>query len=300
MSATTDPLAKDVITQDLACAHCSYNLRTLSPASLCPECGTPAIASIQRLDGSSLNFVRMGCGAFIIAFAVWLQVYGLSAAVWLVGTLFPTIGYFGWYVLTWVVPELCRIAMIGAAICLLGSARYRKFSNCRACRICVYLAGIILLVQIATNIAFWCTKEYSFGTYQPPFPLSDILKMALHFAFALQIVLAIISCVYIRDLGADLHRVRLSTAIALVMAICALGATCNLLLSLTSTILHVLMTMRFIDRAPCIQFWHFCNRVEDPIQWSWSSIQIATWLAIAIAAFFFKRKLAVHSTPPTM
>lgn len=42
-----EPNAAGPIPGDLTCIHCDYNLRTLSPASLCPECGRPVSDSLR-------------------------------------------------------------------------------------------------------------------------------------------------------------------------------------------------------------------------------------------------------------
>ncbi|QQE10263.1 hypothetical protein JD969_12200 [Planctomycetota bacterium] len=41
MNTTTDIAPDAPITQDLVCINCNYNLRTLTPSQLCPECGHP-------------------------------------------------------------------------------------------------------------------------------------------------------------------------------------------------------------------------------------------------------------------
>jgi predicted RNA-binding Zn-ribbon protein involved in translation (DUF1610 family) len=48
------------LTTDLPCAVCNYNLRELSRAGLCPECGTPVARSFKarHLRGLSPAWLR--------------------------------------------------------------------------------------------------------------------------------------------------------------------------------------------------------------------------------------------------
>ena len=55
----------DRVADDVHCRNCGYNLRTLSAAGRCPECGEPVAVSIRRewlreADPKWLSMVRMG------------------------------------------------------------------------------------------------------------------------------------------------------------------------------------------------------------------------------------------------
>jgi hypothetical protein len=84
------------IADDLACAHCRYNLRGLSDAGNCPECGTPVAYSLHGfyLRNAPLAWLRrlprgliwilislvVGAG-LLLAVLVWAMVVGLMASM---------------------------------------------------------------------------------------------------------------------------------------------------------------------------------------------------------------------------
>jgi hypothetical protein len=72
------PQAGDIVTADIPCRRCAYNLRTLSVAGVCPECGAPVEISIY---GDLLKFSD----------PVWLRKLGRGAVYILLG-LFLIIG----------------------------------------------------------------------------------------------------------------------------------------------------------------------------------------------------------------
>src|SRR5262245_52264499 len=63
--ATTAPA---LITTDLPCMRCGYNLRTLGTDALCPECATPVAQSIELHSKSGqYNLRRLAMGAALLA-----------------------------------------------------------------------------------------------------------------------------------------------------------------------------------------------------------------------------------------
>src|SRR5881394_1427767 len=66
-----------LIGQDLSCAKCGYNLRTLSREGKCPECGT---AVAESLRGESLALIPRGR----------LKIIGIGLAMLLVASLLVT------------------------------------------------------------------------------------------------------------------------------------------------------------------------------------------------------------------
>ncbi len=66
-----------LIAEDLPCRHCGYNLRTLSPAVQCPECGTSVGRSVHGdyLRYADPAWVRgLATGAMLLLVAIVLQV----------------------------------------------------------------------------------------------------------------------------------------------------------------------------------------------------------------------------------
>jgi len=82
---TAPPSLGDVLSIDLMCVHCGYNLRGLSPSGLCPECGH-AIADSTRgdrlcfADPKWLARVRHGTSLKLSQVAIWF-LGGVLAAV---------------------------------------------------------------------------------------------------------------------------------------------------------------------------------------------------------------------------
>jgi predicted RNA-binding Zn-ribbon protein involved in translation (DUF1610 family) len=58
----------NAIDQDIFCANCGYNLRTLSQASRCPECGMPVVRSVERHRATEgWNLRRLAMGFLLVA-----------------------------------------------------------------------------------------------------------------------------------------------------------------------------------------------------------------------------------------
>ena len=71
-----------LIAEDLPCRHCGYNLRTLSPAVQCPECGTSVGRSVHGdfLRFADPNWVQsLSTGALISTVAATLSLIGWVA-----------------------------------------------------------------------------------------------------------------------------------------------------------------------------------------------------------------------------
>ena len=65
---------------DLPCCNCQYNLRTLSPAALCPECAMPVAQSIARYRPVLRDPRRAAWGALILAlyYLQWPLLWGVE------------------------------------------------------------------------------------------------------------------------------------------------------------------------------------------------------------------------------
>ncbi len=73
MTPDSEPGAADIIDADLLCARCGYNLRTLPPESVCPECAHPVRESrrprrLQHADVKWLRTVRWGVWLAMVAY----------------------------------------------------------------------------------------------------------------------------------------------------------------------------------------------------------------------------------------
>ena len=90
------------ITQDLTCAHCSYNLRGLTEDKLCPECATPIAQSLQ---GNLLRFAspewvgKLRLGTTLLLWAIVVSVlsalcYGIGHIMELPGSVLRCLGIF--------------------------------------------------------------------------------------------------------------------------------------------------------------------------------------------------------------
>lgn len=71
-------VARMEVNRDVPCVHCTYNLRTLPIAGLCPECGKPVVDSLQRnnLYFADLKWLRMAHDG-LICLLVWLAGFSL-------------------------------------------------------------------------------------------------------------------------------------------------------------------------------------------------------------------------------
>jgi hypothetical protein len=99
MSEAADTVLGGVVARDLACVKCSYNIRTLSAAGKCPECGTAVVASVKAFRDKSVFIHRPAFAAFalvclgaLFAFFGGDSTYGIGN-VWGMGgaLLIPTV-----------------------------------------------------------------------------------------------------------------------------------------------------------------------------------------------------------------
>jgi hypothetical protein len=105
-------LSSRVVIEDMPCARCGYNLRTLTFLHRCPECGEMVAASYFGRGGRRQNRMgRVAGGAGLVAFVLlclvgnamgefalqewpalrgWVSVGGLRVPLWLEWVLLPT------------------------------------------------------------------------------------------------------------------------------------------------------------------------------------------------------------------
>jgi len=87
------------IEHDLACVSCGYNLRTLSAAARCPECGSRVSKSLSGgvLEDDPAWLVKVRGGAVLLAWFTGLLLAGFAlACMWqALGALASGIGHFG-------------------------------------------------------------------------------------------------------------------------------------------------------------------------------------------------------------
>jgi hypothetical protein len=73
-----------VVQHNCFCARCAYNLRGLSPAGVCPECGAPIAISMEGrlLRFADRHYVRnVNLGLTILLCAIWLYVFLLAVSI---------------------------------------------------------------------------------------------------------------------------------------------------------------------------------------------------------------------------
>jgi len=145
---------------DLSCVSCGYNLRTLSLAGVCPECGQPVFKSIRRgLHEADLNWLRtVRLGATILAWT-WVA----AGAVGLIGVFGPPhllgVMYTKWPIIPWAFG--CGATLFGY---IIGSVLLTKqepntrsprwFSVTSAIRACPGVLTIALLAKYAHFVSY--------------------------------------------------------------------------------------------------------------------------------------------------
>jgi hypothetical protein len=70
-------LAEILMTRDVGCLKCGYNLRGLFPGGRCPECGTPVVRSVappllERVDPAWVRGAARGTGLVSVGLLVWV------------------------------------------------------------------------------------------------------------------------------------------------------------------------------------------------------------------------------------
>ncbi|MFW6033361.1 MAG: hypothetical protein ACOCTI_08315, partial [Phycisphaeraceae bacterium] len=98
---------------DLHCLNCGYNLRGLDAAGLCPECGEPVADTLRGdwlIDAAPAwtSGLASGMGLLLVAFALWLGMFGaftggvdVGSVVWPAGTLLASlVAGVGYWLLT--------------------------------------------------------------------------------------------------------------------------------------------------------------------------------------------------------
>lgn len=79
---------RDLATQDVPCRHCGFNLRGLSPAGNCPECGAP----IQRsLGGDYLIYSSLQYVSSLHRGVLYILIATIISFVW--GLIVSTVAY---------------------------------------------------------------------------------------------------------------------------------------------------------------------------------------------------------------
>ncbi len=107
-----------IISRDYYCIHCGYNLRTLSVAGLCPECGHPVNDSLQTdLELKWLHRVRRGFTWLLIAWFFQSLLYLVHGLGYL-GNLLS-----GWYFLVSIYPCMQMFDIVLTILACIGIYR---------------------------------------------------------------------------------------------------------------------------------------------------------------------------------
>ncbi len=154
------PSAGSALADDRPCLQCGYNLRGLSPAGACPECGTPVQRSLlgNLLVYSSREYVRqlvigvrliwwsitiailLGIGGALLGFMLSAAVGGAASfghVVALGGLVTTAMGLVGWWLLSSPDPavlgedkavgarKVLRVSLVVSAACFLANTVFQ-------------------------------------------------------------------------------------------------------------------------------------------------------------------------------
>jgi hypothetical protein len=90
-------LPESHVAENLACGRCGYNLRTLSTAGICPECGTPIEYTLHGrfLKNSHPTWVRRVARGVLLSIitAVLVTTGAIGVAIWAITEVFASGGF---------------------------------------------------------------------------------------------------------------------------------------------------------------------------------------------------------------
>jgi hypothetical protein len=175
----SDPLPPadlvSTVHDNLSCQACSYNLRTLHSARLCPECGTPVQTTLEfnaRFSRYRLPCLRAAAYLIILTSALVLAIS--IPFVW-----DPTLlTYFNDGTL-WFANILTGLVTLQTILLIVCRRRSSHRHYIRACTAFLIIAGIVL-VQIHMDMQ----HTASFDVWFPPWIQSTIQWLLLSFLFA--------------------------------------------------------------------------------------------------------------------
>lgn len=157
------------INRDYYCIHCGYNLRTLSVAGLCPECGHPVNDSLQTdMELKWLHRVRRGFTWLLIAWFFQSLLYLVHGLGYL-GNLLS-----GWYFPRSIVTCMQTLGIVLNILACIGIYRVTAFSlysrtalKCKSLvlstRICVLLAiPLMFLITILDTTRILSNTDHFF------------------------------------------------------------------------------------------------------------------------------------------
>ncbi|MEO1008350.1 MAG: hypothetical protein AAFX79_07270 [Planctomycetota bacterium] len=168
-----EPVVAAVLSGELRCAACRYDLRGLSVLERCPECGLKIATSIlavvdpraqefepvRRPSAIAAGLMAWAAGACLAALAAW--VLRLAEAPELLGSA-------GWLDR----PSQQRIALVGAGCVLLSGvgalALVRPTSGLKAWSVACAVLGVLLFLPLAASY-WWLHGELDAMTTSPYF-----------------------------------------------------------------------------------------------------------------------------------
>src|SRR5205809_526522 len=135
--------ADGVVSHDLPCRKCAYNLRGLQFAGQCPECGTPVVLSAQSdmLRSSDPRWVsQLAWGATLLFIATLFVILGAAIPYYHFGPLFRSMS------ITSLISVPAAVAMTAAVWLITQPDPARRDSDVNL-RIFLRAAAIFLLAS---------------------------------------------------------------------------------------------------------------------------------------------------------
>ncbi len=110
------------IDRDVRCVSCGYNLRSLNPDGVCPECG---VAVNRTIDGDWLRYadgewLRHIVGALRWAMRCWVAFIEALSVVFVCGLVAMAVGEEGSVIIGWIIGGVTSLAGVVILLSLIG------------------------------------------------------------------------------------------------------------------------------------------------------------------------------------
>lgn len=234
------PEPPQVLSADVPCIGCGYNLRTLARSAICPECARPVmdslhwrnlhLADVRWLARLHRGTALMGVAAVFMTAVLMLVVFNAMFG----GTIYIELGLMGGFTL---------MTFFWVAGVWVGMAAEPVLRTRAGLRWANRLLAAASLPCIGVLVTYWVlTKWFSPGLYLPNWLAATVYILMYVIAYLSPMLV----CLYFRDMDERGHRPALKGINTLIAAILGLGLTVVITALVLQAVLHVQLSSAIV------------------------------------------------------